>query len=115
MSATVNLAIMPNVHKEKHRCLLIQNLDMIQIFMKKICASLLLIILIISAVDLRYPTLLQAVSFSQEHMNLLVTTKLLLTKRKRKKKDNQKNKPPQKHRQPCFNLIAATSGTLMQS
>lgn len=90
MSATVNLAIMPNVHKEKHRCLLIQNLDMIQIFMKNICASLLLIILIISAVDLRYPTLLQAVSFTQEHMNLLVTTKLLLTKRKRKKKTTKK-------------------------
>lgn len=38
-----------------------------------------------------------------------------VNKKKKEKKDNQKNKPPQKHRQPCFNLIAATSGTLMQS
>lgn len=64
MPATVNLAIMPNAHKEKHRCLLTQNVDMIHIFMKKICASLLLIILIISAADFRYSTVFQAVSFT---------------------------------------------------
>lgn len=64
MPATVHHAIMPNAHKEMHRCMLTQNLDMIHIFTKKICASLLLIILIISAPDFRYPTLLQAVSFT---------------------------------------------------